>query len=186
MTAIPEAPPAPPAPAEPEPSRRALRKADRRRRFRRDRPLLIMTIPAVLLLLVFNYAPMFGTATAFQSYSIYVGFLHSPWVGFETFQSLFSDPLFWSSLENTLVLSLIQLVFYFPIPIALAMLLHSVMNTKVRTLVQSVVYLPHFFSWVLAVTVFQYMLGGAGALNQFLRQHGLATYELMSKPDTFK
>ena len=186
MTAIPEAPPAPPAPAEPEPSRRALRKADRRRRFRRDRPLLIMTIPAVLLLLVFNYAPMFGTATAFQSYSIYVGFLHSPWVGFETFQSLFSDPLFWSSLENTLVLSLIQLVFYFPIPIALAMLLHSVMNTKVRTLVQSVVYLPHFFSWVLAVTVFQYMLGGAGALNQFLRQHGLATWDVMTNPDTFK
>jgi putative aldouronate transport system permease protein len=169
------------APAERKPAR-----AERRRRFRRDRSLLIMTVPAILLLVVFNYAPMFGTATAFQSYSIYAGFLHSPWVGLETFRQLFADPLFWHALENTLVLSLIQLVLYFPIPIGLAMLLHSVLNSRVRTLVQSVVYLPHFFSWVLAITIFQEMLGGAGALNQFLRQHGMATWDIMTNPETFK
>ncbi|WP_250031009.1 ABC transporter permease [Paractinoplanes maris] len=177
MTALQEAP-AEKANASPPPQRK--------NRFRRDRSLLLMVIPAVVLLVVFNYVPMFGTATAFQNYSIYAGFLHSPWVGLETFRMLFSDPLFWHSLENTLVLSLVQLVFYFPIPIALAMLLHSVLNTKIRTFVQSVVYLPHFFSWVLAVTIFQQMLGGAGALNQFLRGHGLATWDIMTNPDTFK
>jgi putative aldouronate transport system permease protein len=159
---------------------------ERRRRFRRDRTLLIMTIPAIVLVIVFNYAPMFGTATAFQSYSIYAGFLHSPWVGLETFRQLFADPLFWSALRNTLVLSVIQLVFYFPIPIALALLLHSIMSSRIRTIVQAVVYLPHFFSWVLAVTIFQEVLGGAGALNVFLRQHGMATWNIMSDPDTFK
>ena len=161
-------------------------RSERRRRFRRDRSLLIMTVPAVLLLIVFNYAPMFGTVTSFQRYSIYAGFTHSPWVGLHTFQRLFADPLFWGSLENTLVLSLVQLVLFFPIPIALAMLLHSVLNSRIRGIVQSIVYLPHFFSWVLAITIFQEMLGGAGALNQFLRQHGLATWNIMTNPDTFK
>jgi putative aldouronate transport system permease protein len=84
------------------------------------------------------------------------------------------------------VLSLVQLVLFFPIPIALAMLLNSIMSNKVRTVVQSIVYLPHFFSWVLAITIFQEMLGGAGALNQFLRQHGIATWDIMTNPDTFK
>jgi putative aldouronate transport system permease protein len=167
----------------------ALRTPDpkpvRKSRWRRDRSLLLMVIPAVLLLIVFNYVPMFGTATAFQRYSIYAGFWHSPWSGLETFRQLFSDPYFWSALGNTLMLSLIQLIFYFPIPIALALLLHSIMSTKVRTIVQSVVYLPHFFSWVLAVTIFQQMLGGAGALNQFLRQHDLGTFDVMTNPDTF-
>jgi putative aldouronate transport system permease protein len=158
----------------------------KKNRFRRDRTLLLMTVPAVVLLLVFNYAPMFGTATAFQSYSIYSGFLHSPWVGLETFRSLFADPLFWSSFRNTLLLSLVQLVLFFPVPIGLALLLNSIMSTRIRTFVQAVVYLPHFFSWVLAVTIFQEMLGGAGALNTFLRQHGFATWDIMTDPNTFK
>ena len=185
MTAIHQASPAVPVPGERDAARTGKR-VERRRRFRRDRVLLIMTVPAVLLLIVFNYVPMFGTATAFQSYSIYAGFMHSPWVGLETFRQLFADPLFWSSLENTLVLSLVQLFLYFPIPVALAMLLNSIMSSKVRTIVQSVVYLPHFFSWVLAITIFQEMLGGAGALNMFLRQHGLATWNIMTSPDAFK
>jgi putative aldouronate transport system permease protein len=182
LTAIPQARPTVSAPDE----ARTQRRSERRRRFRRDRTLLLMTVPAVLLLLVFNYAPMFGTATAFQSYSIYAGFLHSPWVGFQTFQQLFADPLFWAALRNTLVLSLVQLVLYFPVPIILALLLNSIMSSKVRSVVQAIVYLPHFFSWVLVITIFQEVLGGAGALNQFLRHHGMATWNIMSDPDTFK
>ncbi|GAA2634958.1 ABC transporter permease [Paractinoplanes durhamensis] len=188
MTAIHEAPPAaatPPAPPT-RAERRVLRKADRRRRFLRDRSLVLMTLPAIALVLVFNYAPMFGTVTAFQSYSIYAGFWHSPWTGLTTFQRLFNDPYFWHALENTLTLSLVQLVLFFPVPILLALLLNTVLSTKIRTFVQSVVYLPHFFSWVLAITIFQQMLGGAGALNQFLRAHDMSTWNIMTNPDTFK
>ena len=185
MTALPRAVSPVPVPGEQE-AERARRREDRRRRFRRDRTLLIMTVPAVVLLILFNYVPMFGTATAFQNYSIYAGFLHSPWVGLQTFQSLFADPLFWGALKNTLVLSVVQLVLYFPIPIALALLLNSILSSKVRSVVQAIVYLPHFFSWVLVVTFFQETLGGAGALNQFLRQHGIATWDIMTNPDTFK
>lgn len=144
-----------------------------------------MTVPTVALLVVFNYVPLFGLVTAFQAYDPLVGVSQSEWVGLYQFQRLFNDPLFWGSVGNTLYLSFVQLVLFFPIPIALALLLDSVLSERVRTFVQSVVYLPHFFSWVLTITIFQQMLGGAGALNQFLRTNDLATWDVMTDPGTF-
>ncbi|MFG2041195.1 ABC transporter permease [Dactylosporangium sp. NPDC048998] len=177
-------------PSTPAPTAGAVAAATPRRGWRlrlsRDRSLLIMTLPAVALLAVFSYAPMFGLITAFQSYDIYSGFWYSPLVGLDNFTRLLQDPIFWHALENTLVISAVQLVLYFPVPIALALLLNAVASAKVRTFVQSVVYLPHFFSWVLVVTVFQEMLGGAGALNMLLRRHHLDTWDIMTNPDTFK
>ncbi|MEV4141839.1 ABC transporter permease subunit [Dactylosporangium sp. NPDC049742] len=155
-------------------------------RLRRDRSLLLMTLPAVALLAVFAYAPMFGLVTAFQSYDIYSGFWYSPFVGFDNFERLLTDSIFWHALSNTLVISAVQLVLYFPVPIALALVFNEVTNARIRSFVQSVVYLPHFFSWVLVVTVFQEMLGGAGALNTMLRRHGWATWDIMTNPDAFK
>jgi putative aldouronate transport system permease protein len=154
-------------------------------RLRRDRSLLLMAVPAVVLLVVFNYVPLFGLLTAFQDYDPLVGVFHSDWVGLEQFNQLFGDPLFWESLANTLYLSFVQLVLFFPVPIALALLLNSVLSQRLRNFVQSVVYLPHFFSWVLAITIFQQMLGGAGVLNQFLRAHDIATWDIMTNPHTF-
>jgi putative aldouronate transport system permease protein len=129
---------------------------------------------------------MFGIITAFKYYNIYQGFWASPWIGFENFRQLFADPNFWHAFENTLTISAVQLIFYFPIPIALALLLDSVMSRRLRSFVQAVVYLPHFFSWVLVITIFQQMLGGAGVLNQILRQHGWGTWDIMTDPGAFK
>jgi len=154
-------------------------------RLRRDRSLLLMAVPAVVLLVVFNYAPLFGLVTAFQEYDPLVGVWHSDWVGFAQFRALFGDPLFWQAMGNTLYLSFVQLVLFFPIPIALALLLNSVLSERLRNVIQSVVYLPHFFSWVLAITIFQQMLGGAGVLNQFLRTHDIGTWDIMTNPNTF-
>jgi putative aldouronate transport system permease protein len=155
-------------------------------KLRRDRSLLIMTIPAVVLLAVFAYAPMFGLFTAFQDYDIYNGFWYSEFVGTYNFERLLGDTIFWHALENTLVISAVQLVLYFPIPIVLALLFNEIASGRVRSFVQSVVYLPHFFSWVLVVTVFQEMLGGAGALNTVLRRHGWETWGIMTDPGAFK
>jgi putative aldouronate transport system permease protein len=157
-----------------------------RSRLRRDWPLLLMVVPAVALLVVFAYVPMAGTVMAFQSYSVYTGFLHSPWVGLANFQALLGDPLFWQAFRNTLVISAVQLVLYFPVPIALAILLNSILSSKIRGVIQAVVYLPHFFSWVLVITLFQQMLGGAGVLNAFLRQHDLGVLNVMANPGFFK
>ncbi|GAA3239474.1 ABC transporter permease [Dactylosporangium siamense] len=175
----------PDAPPRPAP---AATVTQRRWRIRllRDRSLLLMTLPAVVLLAVFAYVPMLGLVTAFQSYDIYSGFWHSPLTGLDNFQRLLDDPIFWHALSNTLVISAVQLVLYFPVPIALALVFNEVVNARLRSFVQSVVYLPHFFSWVLVVTVFQEMLGGAGALNTMLRRHGWATWDIMTDPDAFK
>lgn len=162
----------------PAPSRRLAQ-------LRRDRSLLIMTMPAIVLLVVFGYVPMLGSVMAFQSYDIYSGFLASPWIGGQNFQRLLSDPGFWAAVENTLTISAVQLVFFFPVPVGLALLLNSIMSSRIRSAVQSIVYLPHFFSWVLVVTIFQQMLGGAGLVNTLLRNNDLPTIDVMTNPHTF-
>jgi putative aldouronate transport system permease protein len=164
----------------------ARRRLSWRVRLRRDRSLLIMAVPAVLLLVVFTYIPIAGNVTAFQFYDVYQGFLHSPWAGLTNFSNLLTDRIFWHAVANTLVISAVQLILYFPVPIGLALLLNSVVSGRVRSFVQSVVYLPHFFSWVLVVTIFQEMLGGAGAVNMVLRHHGIGILNIMTNPGLFK
>ena len=160
-------------------------------RLRRDWPLLAMTAPAALLLLVFHYLPTLGNVIAFQDYNPFEGdspleaFLFSEWIGFGNFETLFDDPAFWDAVRNTLSITLFQLVFFFPLPIGLAILLHSIGSHRLRAFVQGVMYLPHFFSWVLVITFFVQMLGGAGLLAQQMRQHGLEPWNIMANPETF-
>ncbi|GAB7190721.1 ABC transporter permease subunit [Kineococcus sp. NUM-3379] len=156
-----------------------------RARLRRDRSLLLMCLPGVLLLVVFAYVPMLGNVIAFQDYSPFTGFRESPFVGWLNFQRVFADPAFWHAVQNTLTITAFQLVFFFPVPIALALLLNSVLSSRVRVLVQSVVYLPHFFSWVLVVAIFQQILGGAGLLNRLLRTAGFEPVDIVTNPDAF-
>ncbi|MEW2403863.1 ABC transporter permease subunit [Streptomyces sp. NPDC046862] len=162
-----------------------------RLRFRRDRALILMTLPAVVLVLVFNYLPILGNVVAFQDYDPYISdngiisILNSPFVGLENFQRMFEDSAFWNAVENTLVLFFVQLVLFFPIPVLLALLINSVVRPRVRAVAQAVLYLPHFFSWVLVIAVFQQMFGGAGMLSQLLRQNGYDGLNIMTNPDTF-
>lgn len=144
-----------------------------------------MVAPALLLVLLFLYVPMAGNIIAWQNYSPYVGIGGSPWAGWQNFIRIFTDPGFIGAVKNTLVITTFQLVFYFPIPILLALLLNSVASPRIRTTIQSIVYLPHFFSWVLIVTIFQQILGGAGLINRILRGYGFEAFDIMTNPDTF-
>lgn len=166
-------------------ARTRTRKPPLRARLRRDWPLLLMTLPAVGLLLLFHYVPLLGNIIAFQDYSPYIGFRQSPFVGLANFQWLLLDQSFWDATLNTLIITSFQLVFYFPLPIVLAILLDSVVRPRLRLFIQGVVYMPHFFSWVLVVTLFQQMLGGAGLLSQILRDHGYDGIDVMTNPHTF-
>jgi putative aldouronate transport system permease protein len=163
-----------------------------RLRFKRDRALLLMTLPAVLLILVFNYIPILGNVVAFQDYDPYlsengfVAIFQSPWVGVAQFERIFADADFWHAVQNTFVLFFLQLVLFFPVPILLALLINSIVRPRVRAVAQAVMYLPHFFSWVLVVTVFMQIFGGAGVIAQTLRQHGVDGFDLMTNPETFK
>jgi putative aldouronate transport system permease protein len=177
-----------PRPPAPELTRQRISFAAR---LRRDWPLLLMCVPAMVLLLVFHYVPALGNVIAFQDYNPFAGddpleaFLYSEWIGFGNFEYLFANPAFWDSVLTTLSITAFQLVFYFPIPIFLAILLNSIMSPRIRSLVQSIVYLPHFFSWVLVVSLFQMMLGGAGLLAQTAREAGFTAPDVMTNPDTF-
>ena len=177
----------PPPPAEPTKRRRIPFRV----RLRRDWQLLVMVAPGFLILLVFSYVPIAGNVIAFQDYNPYLGdnplqaFLRSEWIGFGQFQLLFEDPAFWHALRNTLAITAFQLVFFFPLPVVLAIMLHNLLSSRLRGFVQTVVYLPHFFSWVLVVTFFVQMLGGAGLLAQTMRDAGLEPWGIMTNPDTF-
>jgi putative aldouronate transport system permease protein len=186
---LPEDPPAPPGKGgRATPSA----KIPLRRRFKRDRTLILMTLPALLLVLVFNYIPILGNVTAFQDYDPYVStngitaMAHSPWVGIDQFQRVLDDPRFWDAVQNTFMLFFLQLVLFFPLPIAFALLINSVIRPRVRAIAQAVLYLPHFFSWILVVAVFQQIFGGAGVIAQTLREHGHEGFDLMTDPGIFK
>ena len=173
------------APRRARPDAAGERRLSWRARLRRDRSLLLMALPGVALLVVFAYVPMLGNVIAWQDYSPYVGILDSPFVGWWNFERVFTNPQFLHAVGNTLAITAFQLVFYFPVPIALALLLNSVVTPAIRTTIQSIVYLPHFFSWVLVVTIFQQIFGGAGLLNRVLAEHGYTGFDLMTNPDTF-
>ncbi|THV35595.1 sugar ABC transporter permease [Glycomyces buryatensis] len=124
---------------------------------------------------------MAGNVVAFQDFSAFRGFAGSPWVGFQNFEAIFYDPEVLTALRNTLIIAFLQLIFAFPAPIALALLLDSLMSLRVKRWVQTVVYLPHFLSWVIVISVWQQVLGGGGLISNLV-----GGFDLMSNADTFK
>ncbi len=157
-----------------------------RHRFVRDRFLLLLGLPGLLLVLLFHYLPLAGNIIAFKDYRPYLTIWEAPWTGFENFRVIFEgDPEFLNALGNTLIISLLQIVVIFPIPIALALLLNSLLSERLRRIAQSVLYLPHFMSWVVVVALFQHLLGNAGMYNTWARSHDLPLLHLVGNPDLF-
>ncbi|WP_019536336.1 ABC transporter permease [Paenibacillus ginsengihumi] len=111
--------------------------------------LYVISLPGIVYFIVFKYFPLFGSVIAFQDYNIFKGIAGSPWVGLEHFQRMFAYPEFLTILKNTLLIGLYDLVFAFPIPIVLALLLNELRVMAFKRLVQTVVYMPHFLSWVI-------------------------------------
>ncbi|MFK0286823.1 ABC transporter permease [Streptomyces sp. NPDC090499] len=158
-----------------------------RPRRRRDLGLFWFLTPGLVVLLLFHYIPLLGNVIAFQDYQPYIGIMHSPWSGLKNFDVLFNgDDQFLHALVNTLELTLIQVVFVFPAPILLALALNSLVSERVKKWVQNVLYLPHFLSWVVVVSLFQQLLGGSGMVNLFLQAHDMGTWNIIGNPDLFK
>lgn len=168
---------------------RSARSSKRRmsQRWRLDWLLLLLGLPGVAVVVVFHYVPLLGNVIAFQDFQPYLGIENSPWVGLRNFEVVFDgDPAFLNALANTLVITLIQVVFVFPLPIALALMLNSIFSERVKRIVQSVLYLPHFLSWVIVVALFQQIFGNAGMINNFLRNLDFEAIQLIGVPELFK
>jgi putative aldouronate transport system permease protein len=150
------------------------------KRIRMSAQLLLMLVPGVAYFLIFHYLPMYGLTIAFKDFRMDLGILGSPWVGLETFERLFSSRDFLQALRNTVVISLLHLGFGFFAPIILALLLHEVrMRTFVRT-VQTMTYLPHFFSWVILGGIVIMFLSYEGPVNMLLRMSGLEPVQFLT------
>lgn len=119
----------------------------------RNKWLYIMLIPGILYYLIFKYGPMLGLIAAFKDYQPFLGFFKSPWVGWKHFKRLFESDSFFRILKNTLIFSSLNLVFFFPVPILIALLLNEVRVNWFKKLVQSIIYIPHFLSWVVVVGI---------------------------------
>jgi len=135
--------------------------------------LMIMSVPMLLYVFLFNYAPLWGWITAFQDYKPKQGVFGSKWVGLDNFKFLFGREDFLLSIRNTLAMSIINLVFGTIAAILLAVLLNEVRNRSFKRTVQTVTYLPHFLSMVIVVAMAQNIFSANGAINTLLTSIGL-------------
>lgn len=146
----------------------------------------LMLLPGMLFLLVFNYVPMFGIVMAFQNYSTGKGILKSPFVGLWNFQYMFSLPDIWEIIRNTLVIAAGKMIFTTLASLAFAILLNEIRIRWLKKSVQTVVYLPHFLSWVILASVVVNMFSLDGIVNQFLAAAGLEQINFLGSNTAFQ
>ncbi|WP_441991739.1 ABC transporter permease [Paenibacillus sp. 2RAB27] len=148
-----------------EPKSRAVNKRSRAfADIMKDWDLYLLLVPGLLFLAIFKYTPMSGLIISFKDFNIFSGISESPWVGLKHFKRLFVNDQFLSVLSNTLIISVMKLIFLFPAPIVLAILLNEVRKMAFKRVVQSVIYLPHFISWVIVGGLFINMFSVNGGI----------------------
>ncbi|UKS24751.1 ABC transporter permease subunit [Paenibacillus sp. HWE-109] len=149
-----------------------------RRRFQQNIPLLIMFVPVLLYFIIFKYFPIAGNIIAFKNYNLMEGIWGSPWVGLKHFKVLFTQPQTLTIIRNTFTLSLLSIVVGFPFPILIAVLLNELRAIRFKRMVQTLIYLPHFFSWVIiggiVVTIFSQQSGIVNKLLELWTGHSIA------------
>lgn len=148
--------------------------------------IYIMLTPALLYYLVLRYIPMFGNIIAFQDYSITRGFLESPFVGLRNFEEFLNNYKFWELLKNTLSISFMQLLFAFPAPILLSLLLNEVRNMKFKKAVQTITYMPHFISTVVISSLILTFVSSDGMINGIRGLFGAEPIAFMTDPKYFR
>lgn len=158
----------------------------RKRYFLREWPLHLILLPGILMLLVFKYYPMYGVVIAFKQFSPKLGILGSPWVGLKYFNTLFSLPNIDRVFLNTVTIAVAKLSLNTFGSILLALLLNECKTSAFRRSIQTVVYMPHFISWVILGSVFTGMLGSNGLVNQFITGLGGASVPFLSDNAAFR
>ncbi|MBQ7679948.1 MAG: sugar ABC transporter permease [Butyrivibrio sp.] len=148
--------------------------------------LYLMLLPGLVYFIMFKYVPMGGLVIAFKNYSPFRGIWASDWVGFKNFIDFFKTPDFGRLFRNTLGISLLQLALYFPAPIILSLFLNEVYHNTYKRVIQTLVYIPHFVSWVIVASLtFQLFNSQDGVINMLYRAVSGTTFNLLSNPKTF-
>lgn len=152
--------------------------------------MYLLILPAFLATAIFNYWPMYGVLVAFKNFKLNLGILASPWAkynGFEYFRLIFKDPDVFQAIKNTLIISLGNLIILFPCYIILALLLNELKNDRYKRTLQSIMYLPHFLSWVIMAGILYNLLSTtAGAYGKITAFLGLEPFQIIGNPDAFR
>lgn len=154
--------------------------------FRKYLPYYLMVLPGVIYLIIFKYVPMAGSIIAFQDFSVTRGIWDSPFVGFKHFIKLFNYPDFYRIFRNSLILSALKIVFTFPIPIILALMLDEVRSKFVKKSIQTVICIPHFVSWVVAGGLVFSFFGIGGLFNNIRGMLGMEPLLVMQMEQWFR
>ena len=141
------------------------------KQLKNDWMLYVLLLPTLLWYIAFCYLPMGGITLAFKNFRYDVGMWGSPWVGMKHFQTMFKDAEFWRVFKNTLIFSLGKLVFHFPIPIIIAILLNELTHPRVKKFFQTVFTFPHFISWVVLSGILINLFSSSGIVNQILARN---------------
>ncbi|WP_243767107.1 ABC transporter permease [Paenibacillus agricola] len=150
------------------------------------RYIYALVLPGFVFFAIFKFLPMWGVLIAFQNYNPFAGISGSEWVGMQHFSNLIQDEHFYILLRNTLVINLMNLCFFFPVPIFLTLMLNEVRHEWFKKINQSIVYLPHFLSWVVVASMTFFMLSvDVGFVNKLLVYLGLDTISFLSEPQYF-
>ncbi len=153
----------------------------------RSKHLLLLFLPCLIFYVLFKYFPMAGIVISFKDYNLFRGMWASPWVGLKYYEMFFNSRDFFTLIRNTFLLGLYKLVFGFPAPIILALILNEVRHAFFKRFVQTVSYLPHFISnVVVASMVLMFLSPTSGVVNQFIRWLGMEPINFMSRPELFR
>ncbi|MCI0577761.1 MAG: ABC transporter permease subunit [Chloroflexi bacterium] len=153
----------------------------------RSRWLYLLMTPSLLYFLVFKYVPLWNAQIAFKDFKPLLGVSGSPWSGFEHFQTFLNSFYFDQLIVNTIVFSGAKLIFGMPVAIILALALHETWFKRFRTVVQTVVYLPHFLSWVIMFGILLMLLSpGSGLINSIIKQFGGDPIPFLTSPEWFR
>ncbi len=152
----------------------------------RNRSLYLMIIPVLIFFILFHYKPMYGAIIAFKDYTPALGIAESPWVGWDNFTRFFSSVYFGRLIRNTILLSFYSLLFGFPAPIILDLLLNEVKNKKFKGLTQTVTYLPHFISMIVVTGMLVDFSMTSGLFNDIIELFGGERSPLLQNPDLYR
>ena len=152
-----------------------------------NKSLYLMTLPGLVYLFIFNYIPMYGVLIAFKDFDVIKGIWGSSWVGLNHFHTLFTAPDFYNILKNSLLISFYRLVWGFPAPIIVALMLNEIHHNSFKRITQSLLYLPHFISWVvISGIVYNFLSPAGGALNIIIEAFGGQPVAFLQKPEWFR
>lgn len=153
--------------------------------FQQHKYKYLLILPIIIYLILFCYKPMYGLVIAFKNYRPTRGIWDSKWVGFMWFETFFKDPYFWRLLRNTFSISGLSILFGFPAPILLALLLNEVHNDKFKRTVQTITYMPYFISLVVACSLIKIYTMENGLFPTIMSSFGAQRQNLLANPDFF-